>query len=182
MSRVGAFLDRDGTFIRDTRFVASPDEVLLLDGAAAAIRALNEAGIPVIQVTNQSGIARGYFTLADYERVQARVEELLGKEGAHLDGAYMCPHHPDFTGPCDCRKPGTLLFERGAEDFGVALERSWYIGDNLRDIEPATALGGTGILVPSDVTPPEDIARAQAEFTVMRSLDEAVRQVIESTR
>ena len=165
MRRAAAFLDRDGTIIRDTDYVGSPDEVELLPGAAAAIRALNDAHIPVVVVTNQSGIARGYFTQADYERVAARLDELLRADGARIDATYVCPHLPEITGACECRKPGTLLFRRAAEDLGLDLARSWYIGDKPRDVEPARALGGTGILVRAG-----------------HSLDAAVRQVIESTR
>ncbi len=182
MSRPAVFLDRDGTIIRDTDFVATPDEVELMQGAADAIRRLNHAGIPAVVITNQSGIARGYFTESDYDRVRARVDELLAQSGARLDATYTCPHHPDITGPCECRKPGTLLFRRAADDLDLDLRRSWFIGDKLRDIEPATALGGTGVLVTSERTPAADVARAQATFTVVRSLDEAIGQVIESTR
>lgn len=176
------FLDRDGTIIHDTDFVATPAEVELMDGAAMAIRRLNDAGIPVVVITNQSGIARGYFAEPDYDHVRARVDELLAASGARLDAAYMCPHHPDITGPCECRKPGTLLFRRAAEDLGLELKGSWFIGDKLRDILPAKALGGTGILVRSEHTPETDVARAQSDFTVARSLDAGIRQVIESTR
>lgn len=182
MNRRAVFLDRDGTIIRDTDFVATPDEVELLPGAADAIRRLNEAGIPAVVVTNQSGIARGYFPRADYERVHDRLAELLAASGARLDATYLCPHHPDITGPCECRKPGTLLFRAAAKDLGLQLEGSWFIGDKLRDIEPARTLGGTGILVRSERTPAADLDRARAEYLVASSLDEAVRQVIESTR
>lgn len=182
MKRAAAFLDRDGTIIRDTDFVGSPDEVELLDGAASAIRALNQAGIPAIVITNQSGIARGYFSRADYDRVQARLDELLRAAGARVDATYVCPHHPDITGPCECRKPGTLLFRQAAEELGLDLASSWYIGDKLRDVLPAKEFGGTGLLVRSERTPEKDVAAAGAEFIVVRSLDEAARHVIESTR
>ncbi|MEX2153340.1 MAG: HAD family hydrolase [Gemmatimonadaceae bacterium] len=184
MSRGAVFLDRDGTIIKDFRFMGRPDQVQLLPGAAAAIRRLNDAGWPVMVVTNQSGIARGYFKEADYERVRARAEELLAKEGggARIDATFMCPHHPDHTGPCECRKPGTLLFRRAAKAHQLDLARSWYIGDKLRDVLPARKLGGHGILVPSDQTPPVELEEARKEFDVVASLDEAVTRVIESAR
>src|SRR3979411_3046722 len=102
-----AFLDRDGTIVEDPGFLHEPGQVNLLPGAAAAIRALNDAGVLVVTVTNQSGIARGIYTMADYVAVQRRLGELLAAppHGAHLDGAYVCPHHPDVGGPCECRKP-----------------------------------------------------------------------------
>ena len=182
MTRPAVFLDRDGTINRDTHYVADAEAVELLPGAAAAIRRLNEHGIPVIVVTNQSGIARGRLTGQQYERVRARVEELLAAEGARVAATYMCPHHPGITGPCDCRKPGTLLFRRAATDHGLDLARSFYVGDKLRDVEPALALGGTGILVPSVDTPPADVAEASGKYAVASSLDEAVSRIIESSR
>jgi D-glycero-D-manno-heptose 1,7-bisphosphate phosphatase len=182
VSRPAVFLDRDGTLIRDLHFIGKPEQVEILAGAGDAVRRLNEAGLPVIVVTNQSGIARGYFTETDYERVQARTEDLLAEKGARIDGSFMCPHHPDFTGPCDCRKPGTLLFRLAAEALDLDTRGSWYVGDMLRDVLPARALGGRGILVPNDETPAIDIARAEQEFEVASSLDEAVGRVIESAQ
>jgi D-glycero-D-manno-heptose 1,7-bisphosphate phosphatase len=176
------FLDRDGTIIEDVHYVGNPQQVRLLSGVAAAIRRLNEARIPVVVVTNQSGIARGRFTLADYERVRARTDELLAAGKATIDASYMCPHHPDFTGPCDCRKPGTLLFSRAADDLGLDLARSWFVGDKLSDVRPAQTLGGTGILVASTDTSEHDIRVARQDFSVAASLDEAVSRIIESAR
>lgn len=182
MNRPAVFLDRDGTIIDDVNFVSKPQQVRLLPGAAAAIRRLNEARIRVVVVTNQSGIARGILTAADYDRVRARVEELLGDAGARIDATYMCPHHPDLTGPCDCRKPGTLLFRRAADDLGLDPAVSWFVGDKLRDVSPARALGGRGILVASTETSESDIQAAREEFSVADSLDEAVSRIIESAR
>lgn len=183
MSRRAVFLDRDGTLIRDAEYIRDPAEVELLPGAANALRRLNDAGIPVVVVTNQSGIARGFFTESDYQRVHARMEELLAAErGARIDATYFCPHHPDFTGPCDCRKPRTLLFERAATQLDLSTEGSWYLGDRLRDIQPARQLLGTGIMVRSAATPADELATATREFSVVSSLDEAVALVIESAR
>ena len=184
MSRAAVFLDRDGTLIRDYHFIGKPEMVELLPGAGPAVHRLNNLGLPVVIVTNQSGIARGYFTEADYERVRDRTEALLGEFGARIDASYMCPHHPDFIGPppCECRKPGTLLFRRAAKDLDLDLVSSWYIGDTVRDVIPARELGGHGILVPSNRTPPEEIALAARDFAVAGSLDEAVDRIIESAR
>ena len=173
-----AFLDRDGTLMHDFHFTDSPADVVLIPGAAHAIARLNAAGIPVIMVMNQSGIARGFFTMADYERVNAHLEELLMADGGRFDAAYVCPHHPDFSGPCACRKPGTLLFEQAAAAHGLDLAASLYAGDRFRDIEPGLALGGTGILVPTDETPADDIAAARARAGVARTLDEAVTRFL----
>ena len=182
MTRAAVFLDRDGTIIRDTGYVGSEDAVELIPGAAEAIRVLNETGWPVVVVTNQSGIARGYFTSEDYERVRARIDTLHESYGARLDGSYACPHHPDETGPCECRKPGTLLHRQAADTLDLDVSRSWYIGDRLRDVQPAQELGGVGVLVPTEDTPAQEVRFARREFTVARTLDDAVRRVIESGR
>lgn len=180
MSRTAAFLDRDGTIIRDTGFIASPASVELLPNAAPAIRQLNESGVPVIVITNQSGLARGYFSMDDYEAVRQRVDELLASWGAHIDATLMCPHHPDVTGECECRKPATLLYREAAAAFDLDLGASWFVGDRLRDVLPAHELGGHGILVPAEDTPASDVARARREFTVEATLDGAARRVVVS--
>ena len=110
-ARRAAFLDRDGAIIIDVSYIARPDDVRLVPGAAAAIRRLNDHGIPVVVVTNQSGIARRKFTTTEYEAVRARVTELLAADQATIDAEYHCPHYPAVTGPCDCRKPARLLFD-----------------------------------------------------------------------
>lgn len=145
--RAAAFLDRDGTIIRDTGFLHDPAQVALLPGAASAIRRFNAAGLPVVIVSNQSGIARGLYPESAYHAVQARLVELLAAEGARIDASYFCPHHPQFSGPCDCRKPGLLLFHRASQDHGIDLSQSLYIGDRPSDIEPARHLGGRPFMV-----------------------------------
>ena len=165
--RPAAFVDRDGTIIRDASYVRNPDDVELLPGAANAIRQLNERGIPVIVVTNQSGIARQWLTHQDYEAVRERLDTLLRAQGATIDQTYMCPHHPDITGPCDCRKPGLGLYQRAIVDHGLDASRSLFTGDRLRDVTPAAALGGLGILLDVESTPPGDLIRARAESVVV---------------
>ena len=182
MSRPAVFLDRDGTLIRDAHFIGSPDRVEILPGAAEAICRLNAAKWPVIVVTNQSGIARGRFTVADYDRVQRRTDQLLAAQGAHIDATYLCPHHPDFTGPCECRKPSTALFRQAAATLDLDLARSWYFGDKLRDVLPARELGGHGVLIPTAETAGSEIDQARTEFAIAGSLDEAVARVIDSAR
>jgi histidinol-phosphate phosphatase family protein len=170
-ARPAVFLDRDGTIIEDAGYLGDPDGVRLLPGAAEAIGRLNRAGIPAVVVTNQSGIARGLLDEAAYQATRARVDGLLAVRGARLDAHYHCPHHPDVTGPCDCRKPGLLLYRRAAQDLGLDLGASWWVGDRPRDVEPATALGGRGILV----------SRAgPAGFTTAADLGEAVSRILAS--
>jgi D-glycero-D-manno-heptose 1,7-bisphosphate phosphatase len=176
--RRAVFLDRDGTIIEDTGFLADPAAVRLLPGAAAAIARLNRAALPAIVVTNQSGIARGLLDESAYAKVAQRLDVLLRAEGAHLDAHYHCPHHPDFTGPCECRKPGPLLYRRAAVDHGLHLASCWWIGDRLRDVVAAERLGGRGLLVGR---PPADewAGAAAARFPVVRDLSEAVDIVLE---
>ena len=147
--RRAVFLDRDGTIIADTGYLGHPDGVRLLSGAAEAIARLNAAGMPAVVVTNQSGIARGLLDEAAYQATRRRLDQLLAERGARLDGHYHCPHHPDVTGHCECRKPGPLLYQRAADDLGLDLAGSWWVGDRLRDIAAAERFGGRGILVGS---------------------------------
>ncbi len=147
--RRAVFLDRDGTIIEDVAYLRDKDQVRLLPGAANAIKRLNGAGFLAIVVTNQSGIARGLLSRHDYQMSERRVDELLAQEGAKLDAHYFCPHLPELTGPCDCRKPGALLYRQAAEQFHIDLARSWWVGDRMRDVLPAQSLGGRGILVPN---------------------------------
>jgi len=148
--RRAAFLDRDGTIIVDTGFVRDAAGVSLIRGSAEAIRRLNEAGWIVVVVTNQSGIARGLFTEKEYAEVAARMEALLAEHGARIDATYMCPHHPEVGGPCECRKPGLKHYLAAAERFGIDFTQSIFVGDRLSDVEPAVALGGTGLLLRRD--------------------------------
>jgi D-glycero-D-manno-heptose 1,7-bisphosphate phosphatase len=145
--RPAVFLDRDGTVVEDVGYLGESARMRLLPGAAAAIRRLNTAGWAVLVVTNQSGIARGLLSVDDYRRTERRLDELLEQEGACLDAQYFCPHLPEISGRCDCRKPGTLLYRQAAERFDLDLGRSWWVGDRARDVLPAEALGGRGILL-----------------------------------
>jgi D-glycero-D-manno-heptose 1,7-bisphosphate phosphatase len=172
------FLDRDGTIIRDVNYIADPDAVELLDGAAAAIARLNRENVPVVVVTNQSGIGRGYYDVEDYERVHERMLELLAEQGARIDASYFCPHAPDMIPPCDCRKPRPALFERALADLGVSAAGAFFVGDRLRDVTPALPLGGTGILVASDRTPASEAEDAAREGRTTQSLGEAVSLIL----
>ena len=96
--RRGAFLDRDGTIIEDVNYISRPERVRLRPGAAEGIALLNQSGVAVVVVTNQSGIARGMFTVADYEAVHDRMAEVLAEHDAHIDASYYCPHHPSVSG------------------------------------------------------------------------------------
>jgi D-glycero-D-manno-heptose 1,7-bisphosphate phosphatase len=181
MANAAVFLDRDGTIIEDAGYLHEPGKVKLLPGAADAIRRLNEHGVLVVTVTNQSGIARGLYTVAEYSAVQRRMVELLEGHGAHLDGAYFCPHHPRFTGPCECRKPGSRLFLEAQDALDIDFARSWWLGDRLSDVQPALALNGHGILV---ATGEGNLHQGQARalgVMVVADLAEAADQILRLT-
>jgi histidinol-phosphate phosphatase family protein len=172
--RPAVFVDRDGTLIEDRAYVSDPADVHLLPGVASAIAALNLANTAVIVVTNQSGIGRGYYTMADYERVRARLDELLAAEFARVDATYVCPHAPDASPPCACRKPETELFERAILEHHLDPASSVFIGDRWRDVEPALFFGARGVLVPTARTPAEDLSLARREASVAATLADAI--------
>ncbi len=158
--RAAVFLDRDGTLVRDPGYLHDPALVELLPGVAVGLAGLARAGWPLVVVSNQSGIARGLFGPDAFAAVQARIAELLAPHGVRFAGAYFCPHHPDITGPCDCRKPGVALFQQAARELRLDLAQSWMIGDRLSDAEPALRLGGHGLVIESPETR-EEAARAR---------------------
>ncbi len=150
MNRVrtpAVFLDRDGTLIHDAHYLADPGGVELIPGVPGALRLLTSLGYRLVVVTNQSGLARGLITPSQYRAVAAQVDRLLEATGVSVDLTLLCPHHPDYSGDCVCRKPGTGMHRDAARRLGIDLARSWYIGDKLADVFPALETGGQGILV-----------------------------------
>ncbi|MEX2281551.1 MAG: HAD-IIIA family hydrolase [Gemmatimonadota bacterium] len=145
--RPAVFVDRDGTIVAERNYLADPAQVELVPGASAALRDLAAHGFRLVIVTNQSGIARGLYQEEDFQAVQQRLDELLALDGVKIDAVYFCPHHPDFSGPCDCRKPGPGMYRRAQRDLGIDLSRSAYVGDRVKDVEPAVTFEGFGVLV-----------------------------------
>jgi len=146
------FLDRDGTINREVNYLHRVEDLELLPGVAEAIRTLNELDFLVFIITNQSGIARGYFTYKELNGINTELLKLLNKKGAGINSFYHCPHHPhgkvaEFAVDCKCRKPAAGLFLLASDEFEIDFERSFAIGDRIRDIEPAIKLGSKGILV-----------------------------------
>lgn len=174
------FLDRDGTVMEDAHYIKAPEQVRLLPGAARAVKRLNEAEIPVIIVTNQSGIGRGLFTVEEYEAVRAYFESLLRDEGAHIDASYYCPHLPDKPLIGNCRKPGTLMFEKAISDFKLDPANVAYVGDRWRDVIASKKLGGRGIMIESSETTNDDRQRARADgIETAAGLSEAVIMLLD---
>jgi len=175
--RPAVFLDRDGTILVEKDYLADPDEVELLPAAADAMRRLQDAGYALVVVSNQSGIARGLYGEAEYRAVDRRMRELLLGRGVHIAASYHCPHHPDFTGPCDCRKPAAGMFVRAVRELGLDAARSWLVGDRLRDLEPGTTLGARGLLVRTGYGQSEARAAAEAGFEVVPDLAAAAGRI-----
>ena len=147
-SKPAIFFDIDGVLNREpgANGVVRPEDIVLLPGAGAAVAAAKKAGFLAVGVTNRAQVAKGYITLAELEIILAHLQTLLAADGAALDKIYFCPHHPEGTVPefsirCECRKPGTLLFRRAIVELGIDTARSVTIGDNLRDIAAAKAIG-----------------------------------------
>lgn len=140
------FLDRDGTINVDFGYVGKPENLVLLSGAAEAIKKMNDAGFLVIVISNQSGVARGYFTVEDVENVNNRLNEMLKEYGAHIDAFYCCPHLPDgiikeYAVECNCRKPKLGLFKKAITDFELDPKECYACGDKERDVSNLVDLG-----------------------------------------
>lgn len=152
MNKAAVFLDRDGTINEQMGYINHLSRFHLLPRVGEAIRLLNEREIPVVVTTNQSGLARGYFPEALLDEVHDAMIRRLKSEGAHLDGIYTCPHHPEakeerYRCACLCRKPKPGLFMRAAEEHALDLSRSYVVGDRWSDLKAAAACGAHGVLV-----------------------------------
>ncbi len=178
--RRAAFLDRDGTLIRDHHYPRDPDLVEILPGVPEALKRLVQAGYLLVVITNQSGIARGLLTEADYQLVRGRLDALLAAKGVTLDASYHCPHETTISGPCECRKPGTGLHRQAAREMGIDLAKSISVGDRWRDVAPALELGFPGWLVPSHNTPAGDIERARELGVLQLALGDVVSLVLDA--
>ena len=176
------FLDRDGTIIEEVNYLSRLEDIRLLPRAAAAIARLNRRKIPVILVSNQSGVARGRFDEAFVRTCHKQLQEMLRRDGAHIDDFYFCPHHPEAGSPpyrrtCNCRKPAPGMLYEAARKHHLDLHRSFVIGDKLSDLELARNAGARGILVLTGYGHSEKSNVAQRGLrpaAVCADLDEAV--------
>jgi D-glycero-D-manno-heptose 1,7-bisphosphate phosphatase len=146
------FIDRDGTLIDEVGYLDRVERVALYPWSIDAIRVLNREELRVVLLTNQSGVARGFFTEMVVDEVHRHIASLLAEGGAHIDAYYHCPHHPDgtvepYARRCDCRKPGRGLVDRAAAEFGIDPARSFVVGDRWVDVELARVISGRGVLV-----------------------------------
>jgi D-glycero-D-manno-heptose 1,7-bisphosphate phosphatase len=152
VKRPAVFIDRDGTINEQMGYINHISRFILLPGTAEGLRLLNRQLYLTIIVSNQSGVARGYFPIELVDQIHAHMRSLLEKEGAHIDGIFFCPHYPkgivpEYSIVCDCRKPGTGLIQRACKSFDIDLENSYLIGDRCMDMELAHRSNLKGILV-----------------------------------
>ncbi len=146
------FLDRDGTINKERGYIKDPKKLVLLPRAAEAIRLLNRRSIPVIVVTNQSGIARKYYSENQMHLVNAALVKKLQAKDSYVDAIYFCPHHPDFGGKkyrrkCNCRKPAPGMVLKAARKFGIDPRRSYMAGDKIADVKLGQGVGAKSILL-----------------------------------
>ena len=141
MKRWGVFLDRDGTLVPDVGYAQEPGQLMLYSGTGAALRQLQEAGAVLIVVSNQSAVARGLLDMNGLGRMDARLMSLCKREGVQLSAIYNCPHHPDFGGPCDCRKPEPGMILKGLKAFKLSPSQCFIVGDHATDLEAGRRAG-----------------------------------------
>jgi D-glycero-D-manno-heptose 1,7-bisphosphate phosphatase len=159
--RPAVFLDRDGTMIEDVGYLESLSSVAFYPWTVDAIRLLNRAGLPVVVVTNQSGIARGIFDAAFVAETHRFIDQRLAAGGAHVDAYYYCPHHPDgriaeFARACGCRKPEPGMIQQAASDLGLDPQRSFMVGDKWIDVAAGRAAGARALLLRTGVGAEEE--------------------------
>jgi D-glycero-D-manno-heptose 1,7-bisphosphate phosphatase len=182
MTNRAIFLDRDGTLVHKREYPARPEDLVLFDDTLDYLRRLKLSGFKLIVVTNQSGLARGYFSLQDLDRMHRHLSELLRASGAAIDAIYYCPHHPDgvdkqWSMSCNCRKPKPGMILRAQTEWQVSLEQSWFIGDTLDDVEAGNRAGCQTILVNSRLDM-DRLARLRNPGFVVDSTAEALSIVL----
>lgn len=184
MTIKAVFLDKDGTLIEDVPYNVDPERIQLTQGAVEGLKLLDAAGYQLIVITNQSGVARGYFPESALVAVEERSRQLLAEVGVSLAGFYYCPHHPDgvvseLAITCSCRKPepGMLLY--AADKHGIDIQESWFIGDILNDVEAGRRAGCRTILIDNGNETEWQLSPERSPHYVVTDLTQAA-QVITS--
>jgi D-glycero-D-manno-heptose 1,7-bisphosphate phosphatase len=190
MLKSAVFIDRDGTLAHEVGYVNHPSRFRLYPFSVDAVRIINRSGWLAVMVTNQAGVARGYFPESMLHAVHDALHAAMEAGGARLDGIYYCPHHPEvgiapYRLDCDCRKPRPGLLKRAAFDLNVDLTRSFMIGDRFKDLETAWNAGARGALVKTgygrgELASAASVAARQPDF-VAENLLEAVKLVLASS-
>lgn len=146
MKNKAVFVDRDGTINVNVHYLDDPDKFEMYLGVGEGVKKLKDSGFKVIVITNQSGIARGYFTKKQLSNIHEKMRKEFQKFDIELDGIYYCPHHPDDN--CNCRKPNTELFEKAVKEHNIEIKKSYMLGDKIPDISAAKKIGAGAILIP----------------------------------
>lgn len=142
------FIDRDGTIAKDVHYCSKPENFKFLSTVFDGFRILTKTEFKLIVITNQSGIARGYFDEDTLNKIHEKMKNIIESEGGRIDAVYYCPHHPNDK--CNCRKPNIGLFKKAAQDWDINLTESYYIGNKFLDVEAANNSGCKAVLVPSE--------------------------------
>jgi D-glycero-D-manno-heptose 1,7-bisphosphate phosphatase len=179
------FIDKDGTLLVDVPFNVDPDRMQFTDGAERALQALTRTGLPLIVVSNQSGIAHGLFEEQAMEAVERRLDDMFADCGAKLAGFYYCPHHPAgllraYTCACACRKPEPGMLFRAAVEHAVEPSSSWMVGDILDDVEAGRRAGCTTILLDNGNETEWALSPRRTPHHAVGSLDEAASLIVSS--
>ena len=172
--RPAIFLDRDGVIIVEKNFLRDPEEIEFYPGAIEALKAIGDVYIKIV-ISNQSGVARGYFTSADVEKINDHISSILKMSGIGIDAWYFCPHGPDDD--CQCRKPRPGMILEAAEEFNINMSKSWIIGDKSSDIDAGRASGLNTILVKTGYGGSEPGATvSKADYTAS-DISEAIKYI-----
>jgi D-glycero-D-manno-heptose 1,7-bisphosphate phosphatase len=177
------FLDRDGVLIKEVNYLSSPDQVHIFSETISALKLLKKINYKIIVITNQAGVARGYFSEENIAEVHAEINKQLAKYNLYIDAYYYCPHHPKGTVEgynidCDCRKPNPKLILQAVKDFNIDLEKSFMIGDKISDLLAAKNAGCRAALVKTGHGS-EHIEKTESlNFPILENIEEAVKYFI----
>jgi D-glycero-D-manno-heptose 1,7-bisphosphate phosphatase len=186
VSRPAVFLDRDGTLIEDVGYLSDPSQVRVYRGAVPALRALRAAGYLLFIVTNQSGVARGYFPESAVKKVHRSIQERLKLKGARIDGFYYCPHYPGaivkaYSKVCPCRKPKPGMVRQALKAFSVDLKKSYMVGDKLDDLHLASRAGLAGaylVRTGNGRRSERELKKLKEKFPVVQGLARAAAAIL----
>jgi D,D-heptose 1,7-bisphosphate phosphatase len=185
--RKAIFIDKDGTLIRDVPYNVDPALIKLEESAAEALEILKRNDYLIIVISNQSGVAHGYFTETDLERVKDRIQQLLDHKHVAIDGFYFCPHHPngrenEYATDCDCRKPQPGMILRAAIDYNIDLSESWMIGDILHDVEAGNKSNCKTILINNGNETEWSLSESRWPTYIVQNLMEAATVILQSEK
>ena len=184
---LATFLDKDGTLIEDLPYNVNPDLIRLAPGASEGLQLMHRAGFKLIVITNQSGVARGYFEEATLQAVEKRLRTLLWEIGVPLAGFYYCPHHPEgsvlkYSLDCECRKPAPGLLKRAASDLALDLRHSWFVGDILNDVEAGRRAGCNTILLDNGHETEWELSALRTPHYTVKNLAQAGELIFSSMK